>query len=302
MMRTKSVPVQIKAAGEHEGTENGVVEAIVATYDKDSVGDKIAPGAFTKTLEEWAASKDPIPFIWSHDWSNPDAHIGVIEEAKETSEGLWIKARVDLEEPFAAKVYRLLKGRRVKQFSFGYEVKEGAYVDLKNDDGSYSGFYELRELKLFEAGPCLVGANQNTSLGVVKAADTGLTEDRVRAIVAEVLASKSTPDPEPAPTGPDPEPEPAPEPTGPATADPEPAPEPEPTPDTPGWDTITTALAALSDQVKHLTDQLAQQPTPAPEPAATDDAPTGKSAAPEPPAPDPLRAQLADLTANLADL
>ncbi|WP_053618822.1 HK97 family phage prohead protease [Nocardiopsis sp. NRRL B-16309] len=184
-MRTKSVPVQIKAAGEHEGTDDGVVEAIVASYDKDSVGDKIAPGAFEKTLGEWAESKDPIPFIWSHDWSNPDAHIGVIEEAKETPEGLWIKARVDLEEPFAAKVYRLLKGRRVKQFSFGYEVGEGAYVDLKNDDGSRTGYYELRELKLFEAGPCLVGANQATSLEPVKTTPASLSEERVRAIVAE---------------------------------------------------------------------------------------------------------------------
>ncbi|MEE2040186.1 HK97 family phage prohead protease [Nocardiopsis sp. CT-R113] len=293
MMRTKSVPVQIKAAGAHEGTEDGVVEAIVATYDKDSVGDKIAPGAFEKTLEAWKSSEDPIPFIWSHDWSNPDAHIGVIEEAKETPEGLWIKARLDLEEPFAAKVYRLLKGRRVKQFSFGYEVSEGAFVDLKNDDGSRTGYYELRELKLFEAGPCLVGANQNTSLGTVKTAEVGLTEERVRAIVAEALASKSTaPD-----DGPEPAPDPAPTP---AAADPEPT-EPQTTPPA-EWDAIVSTLAALSDQVKHLTDQLSQQPTPAPAPDATDDTPEGKSAADEPPAPDPLRAQLADLTAHLADL
>lgn len=185
MLRTKSAPLKIKAAGEHEGTEEGVVEAIVAAYNLDSVGDKILPGAFEATLAEWRGKGDPIPFVWSHDWGNPDAHIGVVESAEETDEGLKIKARLDLDEPFAAKVYRLLKGRRVTQFSFGYEVEEGAFVDAKSDDGEPGGaYYELRKLKLFECGPCLVGANQRTSLEAVKAAP-GVSEERVREIVAD---------------------------------------------------------------------------------------------------------------------
>lgn len=190
MLRTKSAPLRIKAAGEHEGTEEGVVEAIVAAYNLDSVGDKILPGAFAETLAEWRGKGDPIPFVWSHDWGNPDAHIGVVESAEETDEGLKIKARLDLDEPFAAKVYKLLKGRRVTQFSFGYEVEEGAFVDSKSDDGDPSGaYYELRKLKLFECGPCLVGANQQTSLEAVKAAP-GVSEERVREIVAD--SSKDT--------------------------------------------------------------------------------------------------------------
>lgn len=185
MLRTKSAPLRIKAAGTHEGTDEGVVEAIVAAYNVDSVGDKILPGAFEATLAEWKGRGDPIPFVWSHDWGNPDAHIGVVESAEETDEGLKIKARLDLDEPFAAKVYRLLKGRRVTQFSFGYEVEEGAFVDSKADDGEPGeAYYELRKLKLFECGPCLVGANQRTSLEAVKAAP-GVSEERVREIVAE---------------------------------------------------------------------------------------------------------------------
>ena len=185
MLRTKSAPLTIKAAGTHEGTDDGVVEAIVAAYNVDSVGDKIVPGAFEATLAEWRGKGDPIPFVWSHDWGNPDAHIGVVEDAKETDEGLWIKARLDLDEPFAAKVYRLLKGRRVTQFSFGYEVEEGAFVDAKSDDGEPGeSYYELRKLKLFECGPCLVGANQSTSLEAVKTAP-GVSEERVRELIAQ---------------------------------------------------------------------------------------------------------------------
>lgn len=182
MLRTKSVPLRIKAAGEHEGTEEGVVEAVVATYDRDSVGDKIVPGAFTDTLAAWEKSGDPIPFVWSHEWGNPDAHIGVIEKAEETEAGLHVKARLDMDEPFAAKVYRLLKGRRVTQFSFGYQVDEGAFDKSDDGDGDGEPFYELRKLTLFEAGPTLLGANNQTSLEAVK---SGVSEARVREIVAQ---------------------------------------------------------------------------------------------------------------------
>ncbi|MFE7462260.1 HK97 family phage prohead protease [Nocardiopsis terrae] len=275
MMRTKSVPVQIKAAGEHEGTDAGVFEAIVAAYNIDSGGDKITPGAFTKTLAEWTIKGDPLPVIWSHNWGDPDSHIGVVEDAKETDAGLWIKARLDLDEPKAAKVYKLLKGRRVTQFSFGYEVPKGGGEWVEGKSEEEPGYFALNEIKLFEVGPCLVGMNQATSLGTVKTAEAGLSEERVRTIVSELLAAKTT---DPAP------------------------PEPQTTSDATEWGTITATLTALSDQVKALVDQLAQQPTPDPAPAATDDTPEGKSAAPENPAPDPLRAQLAALNANLADL
>lgn len=186
MLRTKSAPLSIKAAGEHEGTEQGVFEAIVAAYNVDSTGDKITPGAFEATLAEWRGKGDPIPVIWSHQWGDPDSHIGVVEEAKETDEGLWIKARLDMDEPKAAKIYRLMKGRRITQFSFGYEVQEGAFVDAKSDDdGPSDPYYELRKLNLFEVGPTLVGANQQTSLEAVKTAAAGVSEERVREIIAQ---------------------------------------------------------------------------------------------------------------------
>lgn len=165
-MRIKTCPVRIKAAGTNEGTDEGVFEAIVATYDLDSVGDKIVPGAFSETLDTWKSSGNPIPVLWSHKSDDPDYHIGEVLEAEEREEGLWVKARIDLDQPKAAQVYRLLKGRRVTQFSFAYDVQDGAYVEEKDVDP----YYELRKLKLYEVGPTLIGANQATDLLDVKAA------------------------------------------------------------------------------------------------------------------------------------
>ncbi|MFC5992942.1 HK97 family phage prohead protease [Pseudonocardia hispaniensis] len=167
-MNRKTCPVTIKAAGEQDGTEDGVFEALVATWDVDSVGDRIVKGAFADTLAEWKASGNPIPVLWSHMSHDPDYHIGVVEDAEERDDGLWVKGRLDIEDPRSksAQVYRLLKGRRVTQFSFAYDVLDGA--PGKDADGSGRDVFELRKLKLYEVGPTLIGANQRTELLEVK--------------------------------------------------------------------------------------------------------------------------------------
>ncbi|WP_051834645.1 HK97 family phage prohead protease [Streptomyces sp. NRRL S-15] len=170
-MRIKSCPVRIKAAGENEGTDDGVFEAIVAAYNVDSVGDKIMPGAFGETLDEWKSSGNPIPVLWSHMSHDPDYHIGEVLEAEERPEGLWVKARIDLDSPKAAQVYKLLKGRRVTQFSFAYDVLDGGPAKSKAADDPDADSFELRKLKLYEVGPTLIGANQATELLDVKSAD-----------------------------------------------------------------------------------------------------------------------------------
>lgn len=161
-MLTKSCPVQVKAP---QGADDGTFEAIVSVFGNvDTYGDKVLPGAFTDTLAEWGAKGDPIPVLWSHRSEDPDYHIGHVVEAKETEAGLWVRGQLDLESAKAAQVYRLLKGRRVTQFSFAYDVLDGAMVEAEGEK-----FYELRKLKLYEVGPTLIGVNQQTELLGVKA-------------------------------------------------------------------------------------------------------------------------------------
>jgi HK97 family phage prohead protease len=95
----------------------GIFEAVASVFGNvDTVGDRVMPGAFKASLARWAMSGDPIPVLWSHRWDDPEAHIGIVLAAEERSEGLWIKAQLDVEKPFARQVYDLLKTRRVKEF------------------------------------------------------------------------------------------------------------------------------------------------------------------------------------------
>ncbi|MGJ3228912.1 HK97 family phage prohead protease [Micromonospora aurantiaca (nom. illeg.)] len=207
-MLIKTAPARIKAAGKADGLGDGEFEAIVSVFGNvDSYGDVVMPGAFVDVLDEWKAKGDPIPVIWSHNWYDPFAHIGTVMEAKETDLGLWVKGLVDLdpEARTAAQVYRLLKGRRVTQFSFAYDIADASWAERDGQD-----VYELRKFgALYEVGPCLVGANQETELIAAKARQlaAGVKEGRVLAqahldrlksahtALGEVITAAETSDP-----------------------------------------------------------------------------------------------------------
>lgn len=158
-MDFKTAPVSVKSVD----NETGVFEALVSVFGNiDSYGDKVMPGAFESTLAEWAEKGDPIPVYWSHRMDDPDYNIGHVIEAAETDDGLLVKAQLDLGGGKADQVHRLLKGRRVTQFSFAYDT-----LREKRDE---DGINELHELRLYEVGPTPIGANQETELLAVKAA------------------------------------------------------------------------------------------------------------------------------------
>jgi Escherichia/Staphylococcus phage prohead protease len=155
----KSYPLAQFKALEDEG--EGVFEAIVSVFNNvDLIGDRVMPGAFTKSLDQWRSSGNPIPVIFSHQWENLDAHVGIVTAAEERPEGLYVKAQLDMEEDYAAKLWKRMKQRRIKEFSFAFDpIKEKRAPDGAND---------LIELDLIEVGPTLKGMNTETQLIGVK--------------------------------------------------------------------------------------------------------------------------------------
>jgi hypothetical protein len=161
-MRTRAFPVsEFKALG----SKRGEFEALVSVFGNvDRGGDRVVKGAFGKTLAEWGEKGAPIPIIWNHMWDNPEAHIGEADpgDVEETDAGLFVKrGRIDLDRPFAEQVFHLLERRRVKEFSFGYSVRDA--------ETAKDGAYDLLDLDLFELGPTLKGMNPETELLAVKA-------------------------------------------------------------------------------------------------------------------------------------
>jgi len=164
-MQHKAFSVDVKADSDGEA---GSFEALVAVFGNvDSVGDRIVPGAFSKTLERWRGAGDPIPIILSHKHDDPMAHIGIADpnDVVETDRGLRVRGTLDIHDNETAKqVHRLMKRRSLKEFSFGYRVPRGGERAAKD------GANELLEIDLVEIGPTLKGANPSTELHAVKSA------------------------------------------------------------------------------------------------------------------------------------
>lgn len=185
-MLTKSALIEVKA-GPDDGLKEGQFTAYASVFgNKDSYGDVVMPGAFTKTLAEWQKSGDSIPILFGHNMSDPDFNIGGVVSATEDNVGLKITGQLDLENPKAVQTYRMLKGRRIRQMSFAYdEIDSGPAVH----DGDQ--VWELREVKVYEVSIVTVGANQETEILAVKQMPT-VAERTIRYIKAgRVLSAKN---------------------------------------------------------------------------------------------------------------
>lgn len=196
MAKLKDFSVQFKA-GPDDGLADGEFTAYASVFgNKDSYGDVVMPGAFLEDLQSWKDSGNVIPLLFGHNMQDPDYNIGHVVEAKEDDHGLLVHARLDLDSPKAAQVYRLIKGRRLSQMSFAYDVLEGGEAERTKADGTKEHVYELRKLKVYEVSTVPIGANQETEILAVKAAasaaslfDAGLlTGDTVSEILTAYKA------------------------------------------------------------------------------------------------------------------
>lgn len=181
-MDHKTVPLKVKAAGPNDGLDEGTFEGYASVFgNKDSYGDVVVKGAFTKTLAEWGEKGDVIPLLWGHDFKNPFFNVGTIVKAEEDEIGLKVTGQFDLENETAAYVYRLVKGRRVTGMSFAYDVRDH---EVK-DDAVY-----LKDLHIYEASIVPIGANPEAGVTDVKSAAEHLLEHVADVKAGRVLAAK----------------------------------------------------------------------------------------------------------------
>lgn len=184
-MKLKSAPARFKAAdGTAGGGGLGEFEAIVSVFGNvDSWGDVVKAGAFTDSIAEWKAGPNILPVLWSHRMDDPTYNIGEVIDLAEFEPGadlpdwvdpwvkehggLWVKGRIDTgtdASPIAVHALRLLKTRRVTQFSYAYDEIDSGAVEVNGTE-----VWELRKLKLYEVSPTQIGANELTDLLAAKA-------------------------------------------------------------------------------------------------------------------------------------
>lgn len=166
-----------------EVADGGEITAYASTFDRipDSYGDIVAPGAFTKSLEEWKASGRPIPLLFGHRTDDPRMNVGAVVDAVEDEKGLLVRAKFDPDSEIAQYTRKLVMEGRLAKLSFAYETLDSAPVVL---DGGVKA-NELRELKLYEVSLVPIPANDLTFIVDAKAGDDGDTDNDLHENEAE---------------------------------------------------------------------------------------------------------------------
>ena len=185
-----------KSYGEVKAGDAGTISGYFSTYDRipDSYGDVIAPGAFTDTLKARKDSGHPFPLCWNHDL---DQIIGTVDDIEDTEKGPLMTASF-FDTPLAQEKRALVLSGCVYQFSFAYEVKKAAQVEL--EDGTQAN--ELRELELFEVSIVPIPANPRAEVTEIKSgrrnskADAEKLEQAIT-LIRDVLGQLDDTEPEP---------------------------------------------------------------------------------------------------------
>lgn len=180
MFKIKISPLLDVKAGPDDGLAEGEFIVYPSTFIRkaDSYGDVVKPGAFADWIARLKASGLTLPGLFGHRMDDPDFYVAGAIDMGEDDHGWWVRGAFDLDSPKGPQVYRLVKGKRLNQLSFAYDVLEEGLVTL--EDGTKAN--ELRKLDVFEFSFVPLGANQDTSVVAVKqAVDLLVKEGRVLA-------------------------------------------------------------------------------------------------------------------------
>jgi HK97 family phage prohead protease len=137
-------PIEYKAfAFEECKTEGdgGVFSGYASAYAKDLTGDKIAPGAFGKTI---ADRKGRVPILQNHDM---DRLLGFSTSLAEDGKGLMMAGTLALGNTDANNAYQLLKLATDVGFRMGMSIGFNT-TDYEWDDAT--GLRTIKEIELWE--------------------------------------------------------------------------------------------------------------------------------------------------------
>lgn len=141
--------------------ETGEFEGYGSTFggEPDSYGDVIAPGAYSESLAAHRAAGTMPKMFWQHDASQP---VGKWLEASEDAKGLLMKGKLNMGVQRAREAYELLKAGDIDGLSIGYRIDKYS-VDTE------TGVWTLEKIDLREVSIVSIGANDNATIGSVKA-------------------------------------------------------------------------------------------------------------------------------------
>ena len=151
----KNTPIELKEDG-----DTRYLEAVFSLFDKvDSDNDITVSGALKSGYEG-----NKVPLVWNHDWSKVIGR-GVIESDNEKAvfKGYFLNTESGKE------AYETVKQMRdMQQFSYGFQVLDSETSTATDSKGDEIPVRVLKDVKVWEVSPVLVGSQQNSFVQALK--------------------------------------------------------------------------------------------------------------------------------------
>jgi len=139
---------------------NRMVKFYISAFDvKDSDGDVLRKGAFSKSLQERGVESTgnrKIAHLRHHDWTK---QIGVFTELKEDNFGLYAVSKLGRSDDGSNALLDYQDGI-IKEHSIGFNYIKGK-ID-KKEDSQFGEYYDVKEVRLMEGSAVTFGANEFT--------------------------------------------------------------------------------------------------------------------------------------------
>ena len=144
--RALAIPLDLKSVD-----DEGVFEGYASLFNREDLGrDVIVPGAFAESLKSRGAPR--IKMLFQHDPAEP---IGVWDEIREDTNGLYVRGRLMTAVARAREILALMRAGAIDGLSIGFKAVRG-----KRD--ARSGIRRLEKVDLWEISivtfPMLPGA------------------------------------------------------------------------------------------------------------------------------------------------
>ena len=162
---------------------DGTVSAVFSKFNEiDSDNDVVLPNAIKSGYGDKG-----VVMCWGHDWKQIIGK-GKIEQDDEKAV---FKGTFNLNTNAGKEAYETVKAMSdLQQWSFGFEVKDSEMGIYKKDNGEEKEVRYLKDLKVWEVSPVMVGANQNTYTMAIKESKEKI--DDVDTEFEEVVEEKDT--------------------------------------------------------------------------------------------------------------
>ena len=148
--KLKFKTAELKTTNEVEGK----VEAVFSKFNEiDSDNDVVLPGSIKSGFGDKG-----VAMVWAHDWQKVIGR-GEIEQDEEKA---IFKGQFIMDTEQGRDAFNIVKAMGdLQQWAFGFEIKESENGMFKKDNEEQEVRF-LKDVRVWEVSPVLVGANQNT--------------------------------------------------------------------------------------------------------------------------------------------